>query len=70
MLNGDNLSDDEVAQEITNNSNTPDSIIVELPKFDQKFIKHVGEYTVESKKVVRSILVVFGVQLYKKIDEW
>ena len=59
------VSDERVAQEITNNSDVPDSIIVELPEFDRKFTKQVGEYTVEAKKWKGGSVGGFGVWLYK-----
>ena len=59
------VSDERVAQEITNNSGVPDSIIVELPEFDRKFTKQVGEYTVEAKKWKGGSVGGFGVWLYK-----
>lgn len=49
----------------TENSATPDSITIELPEFDTKYTKTVGEYTVEAEKWRGATVGGFGVWLYK-----
>ena len=49
----------------TDNSATPDSITIELPEFDTKYTKTVGEYTVEAEKWQGTAVGGFGVWLYK-----
>ena len=51
--------------ETASNSNTPDSITVELPEFDTRFTKTVGEYTVEVQKWRGYSAGGFEVSLYK-----
>ena len=63
------VTDDAVVDEITNDSDIPDTITVELPEFDTKFSKTVGEYTVETEKWRGGSIGGFGVWLYKN-GEW
>ena len=51
--------------ETTSVPETPDSIIVELPGFDTKYTKTVGEYTVEAEKWRGGSVGGFEVLLYK-----
>ena len=59
------VSDEDNVIEDRSNSDIPDSITVELPEFDRKFSKTVGEYTVEAEKWRGQSLGGFGVWLYK-----
>ena len=47
------------------NSVTPDTIKVELPEYDVKYIEAAGEYTVEAQKWMGGSVGGFEVHLYK-----
>ncbi|MDO5859873.1 hypothetical protein [Methanobrevibacter sp.] len=53
----------------TSNPETPDTIKVELPEFETKYKKTVGEYTVEAQKWQGGSLGGFGVWLYKNGEQ-
>ena len=59
----------ETADNKTTNQTTveqaPDSIMVELPKFDTLYTKTAGEYTVEAQKWMGGSVGGFEVHLYK-----
>ena len=56
------------ANETTSAPVTPDTITVELPEFDTKYTKTVGEYTVEAQKWQGGSVGGFEVHLYKNGD--
>ena len=58
-------SNNATVNETTSSSVTPDSITVELPGFDTKYTKTVGEYTVEAEKWMGGSVGGFEVHLYK-----
>lgn len=64
-----NISKNDANVETTNdsvdNSDSPDSITLELQGFDTKVSKTVGEYRVEAEKWRGGTLGGFGVWLYK-----
>ena len=59
------ITNDAAVKESSSNSATPDTITVELPEFDRKVTKTVGEYTVEAEKWRGGTIGGFGVWLYK-----
>ena len=65
-----NMKQNQTA-EITNNTNetaqeqAPDSITVELPKFDTEYTETAGEYSVEAQKWMGGSVGGFEVHLYK-----
>ena len=61
----DDSNTTSVVNEKTNNDDSPDSIAVELPEFDTKVTKTVGEYTVEAEKWMGGSVGGFEVHLYK-----
>ena len=67
FTNSDAETNDNAAviNEITTEPEIPDSITVELPEFDTKYTKTVGEYTVEAEKWRGGSVGGFGVSLYK-----
>ena len=55
-------SNDSISE---NSDDSPDPIAVELPEFDTKVTKTVGEYTVEAEKWMGGSVGGFEVHLYK-----
>ena len=51
--------------ETTNDPVTPDTVSIELPEFDTKYTKTVGEYTVQAEKWRGGSVGGFGIWLYK-----
>ena len=63
--NIETINNDNQVNETTNDPVTPDTVSIELPEFDTKYTKTVGEYTVEAEKWQGGTLGGFGIWLYK-----
>ena len=59
------MANNTTVGETADNSVTPDTIKVELPEFDTKYTKTVGEYSVEAEKWMGGSVGGFEVHLYK-----
>ena len=58
-------TDDSTVDETTSKSVTPDTIKVKLPKFDKRYTKTVGKYSVEAEKWMGGSVGGFEIHLYK-----
>ncbi|WP_405305214.1 hypothetical protein, partial [Methanobrevibacter sp.] len=59
------MNNTTTVNETTSTPVTSDTITVELPSFDTKYTKTVGEYTVEAEKWMGGSVGGFEVHLYK-----
>ena len=59
------ITNNTAVDETASNSNTPDTITVELPEFDEIYTGTAGEYSVEAEKWMGGSVGGFEVHLYK-----